>query len=314
MVAHGDLNALLVGEAGKLYLPQPDPGAVVAPAVGADHQAGGTGVDGRPDTEPPAPDRLDSKRGGVVILADADPPGVLRDVVDAVGDRLAERGVCEVMDPHLDRLPDGLPFPAGILEVPDELLLLGVHRDHRVPGVEEGLDLLVEVVELGIPVGVGATLSGLDVGLQVVAEPLPQIPDYRMADGMALPGQRLGELAGALGAPQQGGLRVATRGWADQSIESPHQPRVGLRERFATPSGPADRGGDGDTSIQLLHRLGDCGTRRPGGLGYPGDPSPPQSPRLHAEHDSTLAFVEMRQDRGELLGQALNVDSHQSII
>jgi hypothetical protein len=56
---------------------------------------------------------------------------------------------------YLDRLPDRLPFPAGILEVPDELLLLGVHRDHRVPCVEEGLDLLVEVVELGIPVGRG---------------------------------------------------------------------------------------------------------------------------------------------------------------
>jgi hypothetical protein len=131
--------------------------------------------------------------------------------------------------------------------------------------------------------------------------------------GVGVPPNERTSAVNTTGSPNRdfGSPRVAG---PTRASRAPHQSRVGLRERFATPSGPADCGGDGDTGIQLLDRLGDCGTRHPGGLGYPGDPSPPQSPRLNAEYDSTLAFVEMRQDRGELLGQALNVDSHQGII
>jgi len=84
-VAHGDLDVVIIGEAGKFGLPQPGPGAIGAAAVGADHQTGRGGVHLHADTQPPSPDGLDSKCGGVVILADADPTGVVRDVVDAVG-------------------------------------------------------------------------------------------------------------------------------------------------------------------------------------------------------------------------------------
>ena len=150
-----------------------------------------------------------------------------------------------------------MPFPAGILEVSHQLLLLGVDRDHRVPGVEEGFDLFVEVLELGVAVGMGAALVGLDVRLEVVAEPLQQIPDPGMADRVTSPGEGLSELAGALRAPQQGGLGIASGGGADQRVKRPHQPGIGLRQRLATPSGATDRGGDGDAGIQLLDGLGD---------------------------------------------------------
>jgi hypothetical protein len=45
----------------------------------------------------------------------------------------------------------GPPLAPGVAELPDELLLLGVHADHRVSGALVGLDLLAYVAELAIP-------------------------------------------------------------------------------------------------------------------------------------------------------------------
>jgi hypothetical protein len=58
------------------------------------------------------------------------------------------------MDVDLLGLARGLPLPATVGELAHQLLLLGVHAHHRLPGGQMGLGLLVEVAELGIPVGV----------------------------------------------------------------------------------------------------------------------------------------------------------------
>jgi hypothetical protein len=71
------------------------------------------------------------------------------------------------VDPH--RLALRLPLPAAVLVRADQLLLLRVHADHRVPGRLVVLGLLVEVAELCVPVGVLLALEGLGVGLQAEA-------------------------------------------------------------------------------------------------------------------------------------------------
>jgi hypothetical protein len=43
---------------------------------------------------------------------------------------------------------------AGILEIPDQLLLLRVHRHHRLARLLERTHLSVDMLELGIPIGV----------------------------------------------------------------------------------------------------------------------------------------------------------------
>jgi hypothetical protein len=68
------------------------------------------------------------------------------------------------------RLALGPPFPAAVLELAGILLFLGVHADHRIGGALMGLDLLVDVAELRVPVRVPPALDGLGVALQ--AEPL----------------------------------------------------------------------------------------------------------------------------------------------
>ncbi len=54
-----------------------------------------------PHAEPPRAYRIDGKGGSVVVDADADPPLVVGDVVDAVGRGTTELGVDEVMDPNV---------------------------------------------------------------------------------------------------------------------------------------------------------------------------------------------------------------------
>jgi len=71
----------------------------------------------------------------------------------------------------LDGLAGGAPLPTSHGQTPQLFALLGVHADHRLAVGLMVLDLLVEVAELGIPIGVLGALEGLDVGLQ--AEPFP---------------------------------------------------------------------------------------------------------------------------------------------
>lgn len=67
-------------------------------------------------------------------------------------------------------------------------LLLAVHADHRVASIPMVSCLLIQVVELGDPVGVLGTFDGLGVGLQAEAF-LPQQVGHRVGgDPVALPG------------------------------------------------------------------------------------------------------------------------------
>jgi hypothetical protein len=67
-----------------------------------------------------------------VVDADADPGAVVRDVVDAVGVRAAERGNHEVVDADVLGLALRAPFLAAVLEVADDLLLFRIDRDGGV--------------------------------------------------------------------------------------------------------------------------------------------------------------------------------------
>lgn len=74
---------------------------------------------------------------------------------------------------HGDRPALRLVLAAGIGVVSDLLLLLGIHADHRLPGIAVLPDLLVEIAELGVPVRVPPALDDLGVVLQAEAL-LPQ--------------------------------------------------------------------------------------------------------------------------------------------
>ena len=89
---------------------------------------------------PPAPDALDRKGAGIGVDADADPAMVGGDVVDAIGGDLAQFGDLEVMHPHRLGLALGTQLTAVVLEVANQLLLLGVDGNRRLASGDRRFD------------------------------------------------------------------------------------------------------------------------------------------------------------------------------
>ena len=87
---------------------------------------------------------------------------------------------------HVDRqrVALGAQLTPAVLELADELLLLGVDRDDRLSGLQTRLDDCVEIAELSVAVGVLGALLGLGVGLQAEAQAAQQIADHRAVGAM----------------------------------------------------------------------------------------------------------------------------------
>src|ERR1700676_1387492 len=77
----GDGEAEFVGQTLQFSLPQPNPCAVAATAIGGDQQAACVGVSLASHGLPPASDGMNREACRVVIDAHADPTGVAGDVI-----------------------------------------------------------------------------------------------------------------------------------------------------------------------------------------------------------------------------------------
>src|SRR6516164_1739840 len=108
-MANGYGKFELVGQLLNLDLPQTDTVPVAAPAISRDHQAFGLGIASLAHADPPPPYGIDGEGRRVVIGADAHPPDVVGEIIDAVGHRPRLVGISEVV--HVDGLgrPPGSP-------------------------------------------------------------------------------------------------------------------------------------------------------------------------------------------------------------
>src|SRR5512143_2632797 len=102
---------------------------------------------------PPAADAFDGEGGGIVFEADADPSLVGGDIVDPVRNRLAVGRDHEVVRAHFFGLAFAPQLTAGVPEVANQLLLLGIDRDRRLTGPPEAADACIDMLELGVAVG-----------------------------------------------------------------------------------------------------------------------------------------------------------------
>jgi hypothetical protein len=170
IVADADGQAGLIGQRLEFAFPQSDPGSVGAAAIGGDHHPVGAGIAATAHLVPPQPDRVDGELGGIMGHPDTDPAGVGGDVVDAVGDRLTQFLVLEVMDVDPPWMSLRAPLRARNLIVADQLLLLGVDGNYRLIGRLEFENACIDMVELGIPVRVATSLISL--GITLAAGPL----------------------------------------------------------------------------------------------------------------------------------------------
>ena len=225
-VAHRDAQPQRVRKLLQLELPQPAAAAVGAAAVGGDQQAPRVGVGAAPHLPPPAAQRRHGELRRVVVHADAHPARVGGQVVDPVGDRLAEFAVDEVVHLHLVGAALRTPFPPAVAIPADQLLLLGVHRHHRLP---EALELRTRrsmrrnCAKSGPDAGAPQRLA---VGLQAVAQRSSRFT-VRSRACPAAPSRRAPRCAAA--GPAQRPLRVAERHRVELPLQRGNQPGVNAR-------------------------------------------------------------------------------------
>jgi len=144
-------------------------------------------------------------------IPDIDPAGVGAEVVRTVWNRLAQFIILEVVHSHGQRLALGMPLPPGILKVPHQFLLLGVHGDHGLSALLKPLGAPCDVLELRVAIGMLSPLARLAIGLKAVAQVLQHLADRLMAHSMALARQLGSQRAHALAGPAQRRHRVASR-------------------------------------------------------------------------------------------------------
>jgi hypothetical protein len=312
-MAHRDLQAGLGGQGGQLGFPRPGTVTVGATRIRCDQQPVGLWIVGAAAGLPPAADRGDCERGGVVVAPDVDPAGVRGHVVDAVRDRLAGLPVEEVVRVDPDRFTLRAPLPAVVLVRADQFLLFGIHADNRVSAGLVLLDLLVEVTKLRVPVRVLLALQGLGVGLQ--AEALrPQQASHRIRrDRPSLRAHLVGELAGGLGRPPQRRHRITPHVRLDQSQQRQPQTRIQIDQPLAAATLPACTAQRGLTGLQFGHAPRHRALGHPRGPGQLSDPAVTQRPRFRAQQQATLPLIQVRQQRLQLRRQTLIGSIHRPI-
>jgi len=102
-----------------------------------------------------------------VVDTDAHPPGIRRKIIDAIRHRSAELLDQKVVHPDFFRIALRTILAAVIAEVPDQFLLLGVDRDHRLLFGQSRGHLGVDVGELRIPIGMAVAFLGLAVACRL---------------------------------------------------------------------------------------------------------------------------------------------------
>ena len=223
-----------------LHLPQAHAVAIAAPAICAHEQPARLWVNRAPHRSPPAAQALHGKGGRVVISSNAHPSHVATNLIYTIRDCAALGLARKVIDIDFLRRSLHLPLSARVLVAPDQLLLLCIHGNHRVPGGHERLDLFVQVAKLRITVRMRRSFQSLGVGLQAIPSIVQQFADHLIAHRMPLCGQGIGQFTHALARPPQRRLWVPTAIRIDQGFQARKQARVFLAQPL-TPTTPTAR-------------------------------------------------------------------------
>jgi hypothetical protein len=106
-VAHEQLQAQVIRQLLQRYLPQPRPTAIAATAVGRDQQFVRTWEPSLSPRLPPVPNAVDRELRRVMVAPHVDPALVVQHVIHAVGNRLPQVRVEEVMHADFFRFAAG---------------------------------------------------------------------------------------------------------------------------------------------------------------------------------------------------------------
>ena len=187
-----------------------------------------------------------------------------------------------------------MPLAAGVLELADELLLLRVDADRRLPGSDRRSDRVVDVPKLRVAVGMLLAFQRLARRLQAVAE-LAQKPRHRPEpDRVPALGELVGQLARALGRPQKNPFGITAGVALDQLAQHLQQLRIaGLHRRSPRAARPHPPGLK-RRLIKLAQPLADRVLRQPTRPRRRRDPPVAERTRLAGGKRSPLTLVQLR--------------------
>ena len=154
-------------------------------------------------------------------------------------------------------------------------------------------DLLVQITELGVPVGMLLAFQDLGVALQTESQ-IGEHPGHRsVTDLMPELGQRIGQVPRRLRRPDQQRHRVPASLRLHESPELQQQSRIRLRQALPAATGCPHPDRRLRLARQLTNPTGD-GVRVHAGSGRDDlDPTPAELPRLGPQKQSTLPLIQM---------------------
>ena len=303
-MAHGEGQARLVRERLELPFPETQPHPVAAPAVRRDENLARAEIQASPFRPPPAANRGDGKRAGVMVRPHIDEPGVAPHVVEAVRIGAGNSGVRKVVAVHGDGLFRGPPLLAAIVVGAHQFLLLRVDRNDRDPSPQRLRDRGVDMAELRVPVGMVIAFLRLPIALQPVVLVVQEGGQCHMADRMVVRGQLRRQGPRALTDPAQRRLGVPPRIGIDQPVHGREQARIARRDRPAACARTTD---PTDPGRRAIGNLGDAPRngvpRQAAGSVHEGHATIPQTQRFVGRHQASRVLIEQSPDRGELLPQ-----------
>ena len=166
-----------------------------------------------------------------------------------------------------------------------------------------GLDLLVEVAELGIAVGTLLAFQGFGVGLQAETLLAQQVRDHIRTDPVTLCGQLRGEVASRSRRPPQRRHRITPLVGFHQRQQRRDKTGIIVGQSFTTTTGPTNPAQRSLPGLQLGHPERHRRLTHPGRAGSQPDPAMPDRSGLRRHRQPPLTLIQMRQQRSELRRQ-----------
>jgi len=201
--------------------------------------------------------------------------------------------------PHRFGLALGAPCPACILEIANQLLLFGVDRDRRLTLGQGRVDRPVDILELGVAVGMVRTLAALAVCLKAVAASAQYRTDAGVTDAMTQIAQGPSNLAKALDRPAKRLLRIAALRRCDDPIEILNQPRICFFQQLTASSRSPHPTIRGHAAREFFQTATNGAAGNPGNSRHRGNAAPAGDQRFARHKNPLLPLVQIRADRLE---------------
>src|ERR1051326_8240078 len=182
-VTHGNGEPARVRKLLQFPFPESNPGAIASPRISSNQEGASLRVNWAAHLLPPTPNRFHCEGSCVVVNPNAHPARVSSKIVHTIGNRLSLRGNDEVVDSDRLRVPLGTPCFSWVFEVPHQLLLLGINRDHRLRPSLKSPNRRVDVPKLGVAIWVLRAFTGLPIRLKAIAFGVQEVCNQHVPHG-----------------------------------------------------------------------------------------------------------------------------------